>query len=57
MMRLKKQEEIQIDSVQYVYDKDFEKQWKSYYFSLVKRELHQLVRDGGHYEENGDICS
>ncbi len=57
MMVLKKQEEIQIDSVQYVYDKDFEKQWREYYFSLVKRELHQLLQDGGHHEKNGDICS
>lgn len=56
-MVLKKEEELHIDSVQYVYDKEFEKQWKSYYFSLVKRELHQLLEDGGQHEENGDICS
>lgn len=56
-MALKKQEEIQIDSVQYVYDKEFEKQWKAYYFSMVKRELHQIRWDGEHHEKNGDIRS
>lgn len=54
---LKKQEEIQIEAVQYVYDKEFAKQWKDYYFNLMKRELHQLMEDVVQHEENGDICS
>jgi hypothetical protein len=56
-MVLKKQEEIQIEVVQYVYDKEFAKQWKDYYFNLMKRELHQLIEDVVQHEENGDICS
>ncbi|MED0825336.1 hypothetical protein [Bacillus pacificus] len=54
---MEKQEEFQIESIQYVYDKEFEEQWKAYYFSLMKKELYQLVEDVGQREENGDICS
>lgn len=57
MILLEKQEEFQIESIQYVYDKEFEEQWKAYYFSLMKKELYQLVEDVGQREENGDICS
>ncbi|HDR7976949.1 TPA: hypothetical protein QCY44_001275 [Bacillus cereus] len=54
---LKEQEKLQVESIQYVYDKEFEEQWKAYYFSLVKKELYQLMEDVAQHEENGDICS
>ncbi|MDA2734492.1 MULTISPECIES: hypothetical protein [unclassified Bacillus cereus group] len=54
---LKEQEELQVESIQYVYDKEFEEQWKAYYFSLVKKGLYQLMEDVAQHEENGDICS
>lgn len=54
---LNEQEELQVESIQYVYDKEFEEQWKAYYFSLVKKELYQLMEDVAQHEENGDICS
>jgi hypothetical protein len=57
VMALKNQEGIQIESVQYVYDKEFEKQWKEYYFSLVKNELNLLLEECWQHEENGDLCS
>lgn len=54
---LKEQESVHIESIQYVYEKEFEEQWKAYYFSLVKKELYQLMEDVAQHEENGDICS
>lgn len=54
---MKKYEELHIESIQYVYDKEFEKQWKAYYFSLVRKELYKLLRDVSQDEEDGDIRS
>lgn len=54
---LEEQKELQVESIQYVYDKEFEEQWKVYYFSLVKKELYQLMEDVAQHGENGDICS
>ncbi|MGM9985730.1 MAG: hypothetical protein ACI35O_00700 [Bacillaceae bacterium] len=54
---MKKNEALHIESIQYVYDKEFEKQWKAYYFSLVRKELYKLLEDVLQHEENGDIRS
>ena len=54
---MKKHEELHIELIQYVYDKEFEKQWKAYYFSLVRKELYKLLEDVSQHEENGDIRS
>ena len=55
-MKIKDLKELQIETVQYVYDSVFEKEWKSYYLSLVKHELnHLLMEDLVQHEENSDL--
>ncbi|MEE6452649.1 hypothetical protein [Gottfriedia acidiceleris] len=50
--------ELQIETVQYVYDSVFEKEWKSYYLSLVKNELnHLLTGEQAQHEEDSDLCT
>ncbi|MBP0723941.1 hypothetical protein J5Y03_01940 [Bacillus sp. RG28] len=55
-MKMKDLKELQIETVQYVYDSVFEKDWKSYYLSLVKQELNYLLMgDLVQHEENSDL--
>ena len=54
---MRKEVQIEVTSVQYIYDKEAENDWKLFYFNLIKKDLNSILVGDEKNEKDCDLCS